>query len=176
MMDTSVNVVSNDDNQSSVSHSRPAQRELDGAGRKKNGRETHGLHRVKRSIREAQAAGMKLIDARTTAGRALYEQREAWITDRGGPEALSAQQLAILDSALRTKMLLDYCDSYLLQLGDKIVNRRHKRLVPIALQRSQLADTLLRQLIAIGLDRKARPVKRLHELLASNNTGGDGVS
>lgn len=149
---------------------------LDGAGRAKNGRETHGLERVKATIREASARGMKLLDGRTSGGRALAEWRDDLLTSLGGEESLSAQQLQVIDALVPMKLMLGHVDSYLLELGPKVVNRRKKQLVPVLQQRMAIADSMLKHLQALGLSRRAKPAEDLHQYMARKATKSGGTS
>jgi hypothetical protein len=87
--------------------------------------------------------------------------------DLGGPESLSAQQHTVLDIAMRTKLVLDSTDYWLVKQAS-LVDKRHKQLFPIVQQRAALADSLLRQLSALGLGRKAKHVQSLSDYLAAH--------
>jgi hypothetical protein len=54
--------------------------------------------------------GSRVVDRRTTLGKALPEWRQELTQDLGGPDAVSTQQRAIVDLAVRTKFLLDSID------------------------------------------------------------------
>lgn len=163
-----------------VSHARRASGELDGAGRRQNGRELSGYHRAERVLREAKDRQRALYNKRTTVGRENWEKREAYIDACGGEAALSPQRLEIIDSAVRTSFLLSFVDGYLAEIGPKAINRRKKALVPLVEQRTKLADSLLRHLQAIGLERRAKPAETLAEyaqrIAAEDQSGGTSVS
>lgn len=61
----------------------------------------HGLARLKRAIR---AVGGRVIDRRTTLGRELAQWRADLVTDLGGPRAVSTQQAALVDLAVKSKL------------------------------------------------------------------------
>ena len=78
----------------------------------------------------------------------------------GGAAALSAAQLALIDQAARTKLLLDSVDAWLLQ-QPSIVNKRSKSVLPVVRERIALCDSLLRHLDKLGLHRVAADVPTL---------------
>jgi len=136
------------------------------AGRRKKPRGTtakSGYWAAKEAIKRF---GEYAIDGRTSLAKALDETRRELVTSLGGIEALSKQQEIIVGIATRTYFLLESLDSYLLTM-DSPVNRRKRCVYPVIRERAQLADSLLRHLTALGLERRARPVKSLSEYLAA---------
>src|SRR5213080_4194357 len=102
--------------------------------------------------------GSRALPPKSTAlGRALHEWRESLLTDLGGLEAVSTQQAALVDLAVRTRLLVDSVDAYVLSMPSP-VNRQRRCLHPVVRERSalvgQLQSLLLRDL---GLERKAQP-------------------
>jgi hypothetical protein len=128
---------------------------------------THSIVKLKRAIDEVASRGAKVIDRRTHIGRELMRWRGEVEQDLGGPESLSAQQHTVLDIAMRTKLVLDSTDYWLVKQAS-LVDKRHKQLFPIVQQRAALADSLLRQLSALGLGRKAKHVQSLSDYLAAH--------
>ena len=116
--------------------------------------------------------GQQVIDGRTLLGRALSQWQAALVSHLGGQDAISAQQQAVVDLAVRTKLLLDSIDAWLLQ-QPSLVNHRKRALLPVVLQRQQLADSLARILGQLGLERRAKPVPALGEYLEERYGGGD---
>ncbi len=112
----------------------------------------HGLTRLKAAVR---GLGGRVVDRRTTLGKALAEWRQELIQDLGGPDAVSTQARAIVDLAVRTKLLLDSVDAWLLT-QPSLVNKRARALLPVVRERQQLADGLSRYLQALGLERRRR--------------------
>jgi hypothetical protein len=86
------------------------------------------------------------------------------VTDLGGDDVLSAQQQALIDIAVRTKLILDSVDAWLL-VQPSLINKRKRALLPVVRERTQLADSLARHLAALGLERRARPTQSLQEYL-----------
>jgi hypothetical protein len=109
--------------------------------------------------------GNRAVDRRTTVGKALAGWRDELIDDLGG-DTTSTQQRALVDLVLRTKLMLDSIDAWLLK-QPSLVNVRKRSLLPVVRERTQLADAIARYLAALGLERRVKPVTPLHEYLAS---------
>ena len=107
------------------------------------------------------------LNRRTGAARALLQWREQVISDCGGLESLSAAKLALIDSASRTKAIVDAVDAFLLSQSS-IVSKKRRALLPIVMQRQTLCDSLARLLNQLGLNRIPRKVKPLSERLQKN--------
>jgi hypothetical protein len=75
----------------------------------------HGLHTLKRAVKEL---GRRAIDGRTALGKALTRWRQELIADLGGPDVVSTQQLALVDLAVTTKLLIESVDAWLLNAAD----------------------------------------------------------
>ncbi len=123
----------------------------------------HGLSTLKRAVRQL---GGRTIDRRTGIGKALARWRADLIADLGGPDHISTQQLAIIELAARTKLLVESVDAWLLR-QPSVVNSRKRALLPVVRERQQLVDSLARLLQALGLERRQRPPLDLTEYLAS---------
>jgi hypothetical protein len=119
---------------------------------------THGLSILKRAV---NGLGNRVIDKRTATGKALAKWRKDLERDLGGD--VSTQQGAIVDLAVKSKLLLDSIDVWLLT-QPSLINKRKKTLLPVVLQRQQLADGLARYLSMLGLERKVK-TKTLDEIL-----------
>lgn len=126
--------------------------------------EKHGMYRLKAAVRDL---GSRAIDRRTQVGRALAAWRRELIADLGGEGTVSTQQAALVDLLTREKLLLDSIDAYLAQLGGQIINRKKRTLIPIVRERSQLADSFTRRMVALGLERKVRDAPDLSSYLAA---------
>jgi hypothetical protein len=119
--------------------------------------EKHGLTVLKRLMGDEVDQGMPVIDKRTKLGRELLAWRAQLETDLGGASELSAQQQALLDIVMRTKLLLDTVDHWLIQ-QPSLIDKRKRQLYPAVVQRQTLADSLARHLGTLGLARQARQV------------------
>ena len=73
-------------------------------------------------------------------------------------------KMAIVDLAIRTKLMLDSIDSWLIR-QPSLVNKRRRSLYPIVGQRTALADSLARYLTTLGIDRKLQDVPALDTYL-----------
>jgi hypothetical protein len=131
-----------------------------------------GFYAAKRALSEY---GSRTIDGRSKVGRALAEWSSAIVQDLGGEEAISAQQMALLELAVRTKLLLDGLDAWLLGQGREPIDKKKRRLWPIVRERMALSDSLSRYLQALGLERRTPPPEDLTTYLDSKHdeTAGD---
>jgi hypothetical protein len=121
----------------------------------------HGLSILKRAV---NGLGNRVIDKRTATGKALRKWRTDLERDLGGD--ISTQQGAIVDLAVKSKLLLDSIDVWLLT-QPSLINKRKKTLLPVVLQRQQLADGLARYMSMLGLERKVK-IKTLDEMLGES--------
>jgi hypothetical protein len=129
----------------------------------------HGLTILKRAV---NGLGNRLIDRRTATGKALAKWRAELIADLGGADSISTQQSAIIDLAVKSKLLLDSIDVWLLT-QPSLVNMRKRALLPVVVQRQALADGLVRYLQALGLKRVTRDSETL-ESYVKRTYGGPG--
>lgn len=123
---------------------------------------THGLGTLKRAVKDL---GSRTIDRRTTLGKALAQWRTDLVRDLGGLETVSTQELAIVELAVRTKLMLDSIDAWVLT-QPSLVNARKRALLPVVRERVQLADALSKYLSQLGLKRRAKPTQSLGDYLA----------
>src|SRR5262245_5669558 len=133
------------------------------AAPKQNGRrdyQKHGLTVLKRAV---NGLGNRAIDKRTATGKALAKWRHDLIQDLGGD--VSTQQSTIVDLAVKSKLLLDSIDVWLLT-QETLVNRRKKSLIPVVKERQSLADGLAKYLSMLGLERRSKQVT-LQDYIAS---------
>ena len=87
-------------------------RRIDGRTRRPNLK--HGLYTLKTAV---TALGSRALPSlRTALGRELREWRSALIADLGGEDSISTQQRALVDLAVRSKLLVDSVDAYVLVL------------------------------------------------------------
>jgi hypothetical protein len=131
-----------------------------------NKRQTHGLHTL---MRRVNARGIGALDGRTVAVRAVTAWRSALLADLGGEANVSTQRLAIVDSAVRTKLFLDHVDVFLMQ-QESLVNKKRRSVIPALKERQVLVDSLNRSLSLLGLERQQRAIPTLHEYIAERET------
>ncbi len=126
----------------------------------------HGLTVLRHAVRKL---GGRVIDRRTSLGRALARWRAELIDDLGGRDAISTQQAAVVELAVTTKLLLDSIDAWLLT-QPSLVNVRKRALLPVVRERTQLADALARYLGQLGLERRAPNITDLSTYLSQHYT------
>ena len=107
----------------------------------------------------------ELPAADTPVGAVLAERRASLMADLGGQEACSTAQLALIDLAIRQWSLLDSVDAWLLSSLPSLVDKRHRRVWQVVLDRSRLAAQLEATLCRLGLERRAKPVPSLEEYM-----------
>ena len=129
--------------------------------------EKHGLSRLKRAV---STLGRRTIDRRTTIGRALAAWRSELLTDLGGIEAVSTQELALVEEAVKTKLILDSVDAWLLQ-QPTLINKRVRGVLPAVRDRQALVSTLRGLLSDLGLKRRSKAMPSLGEYLATRSNG-----
>lgn len=126
-----------------------------------------GLNALKARVK---VRGLSAIDKRTTAARALLAWRRELLADLGGEEHVSAAQRRLVEIACRTALYLDHVDAHLMERRS-LLERRGRRLLPLVEQRQRLAESLVRVLSQLGLERRARPALPLNEYLAQKYAG-----
>jgi hypothetical protein len=129
----------------------------------------HGLNTFKKAMMEL---GSRAIDGRSAYGKAVHFFEQQYIEDLGGESVVSAGQMQLIQMAAKTALLLSSVDCYIAELGSAIINKRNRCLFPIVLQRQQLADSHLRQLTALGLERRQKPIQSLQDYIAGKVASG----
>ena len=137
------------------------QKPTDGARRSGGRPRTHGLSVLKQAV---NGLGNRAIDRRTVTGKALAQWRNDLIADLGGIDNISTQQSAIIDLCVKSKLILDSVDTWLLTQSS-LINKQKKSLISAVVQRQTLADALARHLLALGLERRKNEVS-LQDYLA----------
>jgi hypothetical protein len=122
----------------------------------------HCLNTLKQSVK---TLGKRALDQPTTVAKSLMQWRAELIRDLAGPETVSKQQAVVIELAVKTHLLSQSIDNWLLQ-QKSLVNVRKKSVLPVVRERQQLADSLARLLGQLGFDRKAKPLPRLEEYVA----------
>jgi hypothetical protein len=133
----------------------------------------HGLNGLMSRIK---TEGMQAIDQRSAGARALQQWKAELVADLGGEEAISAQEMTILELAVRTKLFIDHIDLFLME-QQSLVNKKRRSLYPVVQQRNSLVNTLANLLSQLGLKRREKPEKSLAEYLEekrNEHSGGDG--
>jgi len=124
-----------------------------------------GMHAFKAKI---ALKGLQAIDGRTAAARYLLRWKEELTAALGDP---SPQQLALIELCVRARAVLDHIDAYIME-QPSLINRRHRRVLPVVEQRTKIADHLAKMLAQLGLERIPKPVPTLQEYLAEKYPDG----
>ncbi|MEO7329122.1 MAG: hypothetical protein ABI193_11115 [Minicystis sp.] len=95
------------------------------------------------------------IDRRTTVGRQLATWWSDLATDLGGADQLSTQQGALVDEAVKLKLMLDSVDAWVLS-QPTLVNKTKRSLLPIVRERLALVAQLQSILRDLGLERRTK--------------------
>jgi hypothetical protein len=98
-------------------------------------------------------------------GRALAAWRSDLLADLGGVEAVSTQELALVEEAVKTKLILDSVDAWLLS-QPTLINKRVRGVLPAVRDRQALVSTLRGLLSDLGLKRRSREMPTLSEYLS----------
>ena len=85
------------------------------------------------------------------------------INDLGGEDNISAQQRAIIDLAVKNKLILDTIDRWIFQ-QPSLIDKRKRALLPVVRERQSLANGLAEYMDRLGLERR-HPVKSICDLL-----------
>lgn len=149
------------------------------AARSKRGRgrpTTHGMTVMRRALAKL---GTAKLDQRSAVAIAARRFKADLVRDLGGD--VSRQQATIIELAARTWIMLEALDDWLMR-QPTLVNQRRKAVLPVVMQRQALADALARNMVQLGLTRKAAPVESLHDYVRrrdatiASNTSGNGAT
>ncbi len=127
------------------------------ASRARTTRQKHGLSGVLKGR-------LHKLDGRSELGQAMSAFKADLLSSLGGSENLSAQRLCFVDLAVKEWLILQTIDGFFSQAG--FFQKRKKTAYPLLASRMQVADGLKRSLLALGLERKAKKMPTLQELLA----------
>ena len=111
----------------------------------------HGLNVLKARVK---VRGLAAIDMRTAAAQALVAWRRELLSDLGGEESVSAQQMALVDMAVRTRLYVDSLDAWIME-QESLVNRKRKSVLP---GRQQWREVIYR--VTTGLSRAVDAARR----------------
>jgi hypothetical protein len=114
----------------------------------------HGLSSMKNALVRSKQVR---LDMRYRTGKALVRWRLDLVADLGGEDAISTQQAALIELCVRNKLMIDTIDNWILA-QPSLVNKSKRAVLPVVLQRCQLADGLARYLAQLGLERRKKEV------------------
>ena len=129
--------------------------------------QTHGIMALRRAV---EGLGNRVVSRRTKVGRALWKWRSELLDDLGGIEAVSTQELALVEEAVKTKLILDSVDAWLLTQSTLIM-RKTRGVLPAVRDRQALVSTLRGLLSDLGLKRRSKAMPSLGEYLATRGNG-----
>ena len=91
--------------------------------RRRRSYQKSGAYTLKKAV---QVLGSRALPTKRTAlGRELRAWHDGLVADLGGPEAVSTQQVALIEKAVTQKLICDSLDAYVLGMGS-LVNKRHR--------------------------------------------------
>jgi hypothetical protein len=88
-------------------------------------------------------------------GKAAERWRHEIIDDLGGRDNISAQQSAIIDLAVKNKLILDSIDRWIFR-QPSLIDKRKRALLPVVRERQSIANGLAEYMDRLGLERKLR--------------------
>lgn len=132
-----------------------------------NNARKHGLNSLKRTLQELGPRG---LDNRTTMAKALAAWRAELISDLGGLDNITTQELALVEEAVKTKLLLDSIDGWLLA-QPSLVDKRKRAVLPVVRDRQSLVNTLRGLLGDLGLRKRNQTGPSLNDYIASRSGG-----
>lgn len=97
---------------------------------------------------------------------ACREVRQELLDHAGGDDIPVTRRL-LVDAVLGSWILLQSADSYLASIGEGVVDKRNRRLRRIVLDRQRVADSLVKQVQALGVDPSRPKLAALATLLGS---------
>ena len=130
-----------------------------------------GLYTLKKAV--AVLGSRALPSSRTALGRELRAWRDSLVADLGGPDAVSTQQLALVEKAVTQKLICDSLDGYVLGMVS-LVNKRHRTLWPVVRERAAQVTLLQSLLRDLGLERRAKQVDLAAQLAALHRDAAPG--
>jgi hypothetical protein len=114
-------------------------------------RRTHGLRSLERVLRQH---GLAAVDGRSTLARELAEWRRSLTDDLGGDP--STAQAILIERVAAKRLLVGALETFILQHPSTLLVKENGYLVNLYRQTS---DSLRADLIALGLERRAKPVE-----------------
>lgn len=120
------------------------------------------LFAAKRAI---ERKGLAAYDGRSKESRFLRALREKLREALGGDP--SPQQLLIIEMLIRQVAILSVGHTWSQANEGALINKRKKAFAPIVLEMLRISGSIASHLQALGLERKAKPVVTLAEIMKS---------
>jgi len=109
-----------------------------------------GVHAVTRLVKRLGTD--RALDKRTAMGKALERWSQEIINDLGGRDNISAQQAAIIDLAVKNKLILDSIDRWIFR-QPSLIDKGKRALLPVVRERQSIANALAEFMAQLGLER-----------------------
>lgn len=113
--------------------------------------------------------GTKRLDQRSAVAVAARRFQAELRADLGGDP--SRAQATLIELAARTWIIVEALDDWILRQPSLVLHRK-RAVVPVLLQRQQLADSLARTLERLGLERRTKDVTDLASYLKAKTPSG----
>ena len=128
----------------------------------------HGYHSAVAALKPHGLAG---IDGRSAVARVATDFRDELVDALGGAEHVSPQQSRLVELACVEHVIVRHCDGFLLEQDTLLRGRgKAKRLLPVLADRARHAAFLASLLKDLGLERRAKPVRRASEIMRREET------
>ncbi len=134
-----------------------------------NGNVKHGDTVLKKAVKEL---GSRVLDGRTALAKELEAERRELIQALGGDSEVSPQERSIISMIAQKRIRRRIAAQWALQNPDKLFDRRKRSLAPIALQLEQLEESEAKLLEKLGLKRRPKPTRSLHDILSQESPEG----
>lgn len=121
----------------------------------------HGLKTLRRAVTQLTT---RRLDGRTAVAVAVRRWKDDVRRDLGGD--LSRAQETILELAAQSWVILSSLDAWITRQPSLVTKKR--QVIPVVVQRTQIAEGLARHLERLGLERRAQPVPDLRAYLAQH--------
>ena len=124
------------------------------------GKPTHGARIMRRTLR---ALTTRRLDGRSALAVAVRNWKEDVRRDLGGD--LTRAQVTILEATAQAWVIVSSLDDWIARQPSLVTRKR--AVLPVVLQRMQIAEGLARNLERLGLERRATPTMDLATYLAA---------
>ena len=116
-----------------------------------------------------RALTTKRLDGRSAVAVAVRHWKADVTRDLGGD--LSRAQETLLEAAAQAWVILSSLDDWIARQPSLVTRKR--TLLPIVMQRMQVAEGLAKHLERLGLERREQPVQSLEQYLASKQAASE---
>ncbi len=132
----------------------------------------HGAYSALRAVTGGR------IDRRTTLGRAVAQLRHDLIEDLGGPKKVTTGQRLLIDRVVANAVFVQTVEQHALADGS-LLDGQGQVFPALGRFYNAACNRLRLDLMALGLQRKGREPKSIHDLLAESTEGdldGQGIA